>query len=176
MVSLVLAELRAATSGEHTALEDVVAIERRIATPGGYESLLPPFFGFYQPLEAILAHHPWTEELNFESRKKSAWLAEDLQEAGHDFSKVRLCEDLPSVGGMGHAWGCLYVLEGSTLGGQHISRMLDQRGVKVDTSHFFRSYGTEVSSKWKSFLGLLDALPPKTTLTRKWSQVRWTLL
>ena len=49
--------------------------------------------------------------------------------------------------------GCLYVLEGSTLGGQFILRALQERlGLSPDReARFFASYGKHVGSMWKSF-------------------------
>ena len=56
------------------------------------------------------------------------------------------------------ALGCLYVLEGSTLGGKIITAHL-KRVLPLDESRgcsFFNSYGDDVGPMWSSFLGILS--------------------
>jgi len=152
----ILSEVRKATADEHQALEDLVDVRKRVGRAGGYEDLLRAFLGFYQPLEQQLARHPWPAALQFEARKKCAWLTQDLQACGDNPDAVRQCAEIPDVHTLSQAWGCLYVIEGSTLGGQHISRFLDREGIDPLKSCFFHSYGPLVSERWKSFLSLLE--------------------
>ena len=158
----ILSEVRKATADEHQALEDLVDIRQRVTRPGGYEDLLRAFLGFYQPLEVELAQHEWPQALAFNSRRKTSWLVQDLQACGDEAAAVRSCVELPDVHSQARAWGCLYVIEGSTLGGQHISRFLDQEGIDPLKSCFFHSYGPQVPERWKTFLGLLDEYAGQT--------------
>jgi heme oxygenase (biliverdin-IX-beta and delta-forming) len=52
------------------------------------------------------------------------------------------------------AWGGMYVLEGSTLGGQiisnHLQRVLGEK--MVSRTSYFIPYGSQTGSMWKSFL------------------------
>ena len=60
---------------------------------------------------------------------------------------------------MSQALGCLYVLEGATLGGQIISRQLEER-LAIDAGHggrFFASYGAAVGEMWQAFGEILVA-------------------
>jgi heme oxygenase len=62
-------------------------------------------------------------------------------------------EDLPEVGSLGQALGCLYVMEGSTLGGRFIARRLHEHLGLTPASGaaFFHGYGEETGSRWKAF-------------------------
>jgi heme oxygenase len=68
------------------------------------------------------------------------------------------CDQLPSLHNRARVMGCLYVLEGSTLGGQAIKRLLmDRFGTSVaEALAFFGSYGSEVGALWRGFLGCLE--------------------
>jgi len=60
---------------------------------------------------------------------------------------------LPEVKSITEALGCLYVLEGATLGGQVIGRHL-KKNLALDEDRgcaFFCSYGDEVGLMWQSF-------------------------
>lgn len=81
---------------------------------------------------------------------------QDLQTCGAETEAIPECGELPDIGELARAWGCLYVIEGSTLGGQHISRFLDQQDIDPLKSCFFHSYGPKTPEKWKQFLSLLD--------------------
>jgi heme oxygenase len=50
--------------------------------------------------------------------------------------------------------GCLYVVEGSTLGGMHLSR--SGRGFPKGAVRFYQGYGEQTVPAWKTFIGWLD--------------------
>ncbi|MDB4912577.1 MAG: hypothetical protein JWM95_221 [Gemmatimonadetes bacterium] len=68
------------------------------------------------------------------------------------------------------AWGALYVVEGSTLGGQHILRTLQtsepvrRHGLTADAGlAYFTGYGNRTAAMWRQFLSALgdaDASSP----------------
>ena len=51
------------------------------------------------------------------------------------------------------AWGSMYVVEGSTLGGVIIARHIERRlGLnRHNGCHYFRCYGTDVRPMWTSY-------------------------
>ena len=55
--------------------------------------------------------------------------------------------------------GCLYVIEGATLGGQVITRHLEKNlGITPESGGaFFAGYGAETGARWKEFCALLTA-------------------
>jgi heme oxygenase len=56
------------------------------------------------------------------------------------------------------AWGALYVVEGSALGGQLIARQLSERlGITAERGGaFFAGWGERTGSRWREFRELLD--------------------
>ncbi len=64
-----------------------------------------------------------------------------------------ICQTLPPLTNLSQAFGCLYVMEGSTLGGKFIYKVVK------DTLHFehttgasfFYGYGADTGAKWKAF-------------------------
>ena len=154
-----LAALRAATAEAHQRLEDAVDIGRAAADPARYRELLARFLGFYRPLEAALAHAE-IPGLDPAARRKTPWLEADLRALGLDGSAVLAlpdCPALPATDTPERALGCLYVLEGSTLGGRHISATL-LRGSPVPEGarRFFAGYGADTGARWREFLLALE--------------------
>lgn len=145
-----MSDLRASTAQEHQELEDEVGIAESLKSRDGYRSLLEAFYGFVAPLEARLAQFSWDKlNLDFDERRKAHLLERDLTELGVDAATLPRCEDLPALESFEQACGALYVMEGSTLGGQHILRMARQEGLPESATHYFQSYGPRVGEMWK---------------------------
>lgn len=74
------------------------------------------------------------------------------------------CTGLPLLTTPAQAFGCLYVLEGATLGGQLTSRLLAQRfGLGSDHGGaFFASYGEQVGPMWWGFRAALSTFAADT--------------
>ena len=157
----ILPALRAATGDAHQQLEDAVAIERCLADLTQYQRLLEIFHGFYGPLEALLFRgHPWQEsELDISGRYKTPWIEDDLLGLGlprPDLSTLPVCDQLPPSGSPSQAFGCLYVLEGATLGGRHISAMMGRSNVPPTARRFFAGYGEQTGERWREFGAALE--------------------
>jgi heme oxygenase len=92
-------------------------------------------------------------------RSKLAKLRADLVFLGTDPASVALCPTLPACLGWPQALGGLYVTEGATLGGQIISRHLEQTlGLSARRgAAFFASYGLQVGAMWRAFCAILQA-------------------
>jgi heme oxygenase (biliverdin-IX-beta and delta-forming) len=151
MSGRIMSELRDATAREHQELEDEVAISESLKSEETYRSLLEEFYGFVAPLEARMAAFPWAEAgIDFEVRRKAHLLEADLIQLGGTPSAVPKCEALPVLENFAEACGALYVMEGSTLGGQHILRMARQANLPESAAKYFRSYGEKVGEMWKS--------------------------
>lgn len=111
--------------------------------------------GYWAPVEKELARVPElrAQELALASRFKAHLLEADLRIFGVDVLRVARCSELPRVDSFAHALGCLYVLEGSTLGSVFIARRLREQfdiGFGSGAS-FFNAYGTETGARWKQF-------------------------
>lgn len=151
---MLLDELRERTRACHEKLERGIDLDRRIANLDSYRQFLERWYGWYLPWEQMAASQPYPEIVEFmRPRWKTPMLQSDLEV----LSSGKL-ERLPEAGVFvpksEAEWiGAIYVLEGSTLGGQIISRRIEER---LPLSHgrgysFFRSYGERVGSMWNEF-------------------------
>jgi heme oxygenase len=129
-----------------------------------YTALLQKLFGFYKPLEERIAVLPDWHNLPVDlgRRQKAPLLAKDLlwlKVTQPQLSRLPQCKRLPQVNSITEALGCLYVLEGATLGGQIIGRHL-KKNLALDEDRgcaFFHSYGDDVGLMWKSFRETLSS-------------------
>ena len=154
--------LRAATGEAHLRLEQAVNIEQRLKDQASYAELLKMFLGFYRPLEERLEAADGLEEHGYRltERRKTPWLAADLRALGLSHAEVNAlpnCRDLPTLKGVARSFGCLYVLEGATLGGRQITSLMRETPVPEDARRFFASYGPETGTRWREFIATLEA-------------------
>ena len=161
----IIEKLRAGTKARHAALEGKLPLLDPHFGLDAYRQLLGRFYGYYAPLEARLLDLPSLAlvGVHYEERRKTPHLERDLLALGEtsfSVSRLPLCEALPSLDTLARAMGCLYVIEGSTLGGQFITRHLSAKlGLTRDTGGaFFFGYGLETGPRWKAFCELLTAL------------------
>ena len=63
--------------------------------------------------------------------------------------------------------GRMYVMEGSTLGGQYIARHVEETlGIRPgEGNSYFRGYGDATGERWREFREVLKALPDTETDT-----------
>lgn len=155
---MILQRLREETQESHKRLESRLDLLERALALDGYRDLLGRFYGFYVPVETQLDRlcQNTLPDLQFPQRRKIHWLIQDLKALGWTGRQVEalpLCGVLPTLALFPQALGCLYVLEGSTLGGQIISRHLHSvHGIDAETgAAFFRSYGSHVGAMWRAF-------------------------
>jgi len=129
-----------------------------------YHKVLSPYFGLYQGLENRIEQ--FTSEqachFNYAERLKLPWLAQDL-EFFKTSSRVvepqlEMKEIIPSIDSLGQYVGLLYVVEGSTLGGQHISKaLLKYHGLTFEQgARFFHGYGERTLTFWDDFVAYLE--------------------
>ena len=154
---MLLELLRERTGALHERVErstDLLSRCRGVAT---YRKCLGQMLGFYRPFEEALAGFDWSSlSLDYSERRKAAWLRADLRALGMPVCEINDlpdCQNLPRPMSLAGAIGCLYVLEGATLGGQIISRHVHQQlSVGEDNGgSFFCAYGTRLGPMWKAF-------------------------
>jgi len=152
-------QLKEQTLAEHLALEDLIVPQiRNVQTANDYVQLLQLFYGFNKPVEeAIQKLIPSTLLLDINKRQKADLLLQDLQ-ASATSQQPLLCTDLPAMETVEQAFGALYVMEGSTLGGKSITQLLLKTsiGLQPDQLRFFNAYGKETGPMWLSFLSTLN--------------------
>lgn len=151
----VLESLRAKTRFMHERVEKHIDLEDRCGTKGAYAVLLAQMYGLHAAVEAALSRLDWTGTgIDLQRRRKTHLLRADLSYLeGRDVGPPSACASGLELRTLTHGFGCLYVVEGSTLGGQqilrHVRRTLDL-GPENGAS-FFASYGSEVGPMWRAF-------------------------
>lgn len=160
---MILTLLKDQTQHLHDRIERTVDLPSRLGSVDSYMELLARFYGFYAPLEERLAALDGYESvgLDLAERQKAPLLRADLAVLGwsrRSVDALPLCPALPAIGGIPEALGCLYVMEGATLGGQIIRRQAAARlGVGPSSGcSFFCAYGEQVGPMWRAFRAALD--------------------
>ena len=161
---MILKRLKEATRSRHTALESRLPLLDTHLARNAYHEFVHLFFGYYEPLEKKLMAQPCWESIGFDyaERRKTPRLTADLMALGDSAETVQglaRCQNLPVLSNPGQVLGCLYVIEGATLGGQIISRHLETALGLGATSgaSFFSGYGPQTGSRWKAFCAMLEA-------------------
>ncbi len=159
-----LKSLKAATSTRHAALEQQLPLLDADLSHATYRHFVQRMFGFYDPLEAHMLSKPWwgTVNVDYALRHKTPLLRQDLRALGDSESSIAAlprCEHLPPLTHPAQLWGCLYVIEGATLGGQIIIKHLNARlGLNAASgASFFDGYGPQTGARWKAFCAALSA-------------------
>jgi heme oxygenase len=132
---------------------------RGIRTQEHYVDLLQLFYNYFGAVEEQINQYIGTEHLKDHlQRRKTSSLLNDITALGATANKTISQEDLPVFENHLQAFGALYVLEGSTLGGPYISKMIQKQLDKQDTEglSFFNSYGEETETMWNMFKAVLD--------------------
>lgn len=157
---MVIEKLRAATKQTHEELEQAMfPLIQGITDAKGYAKLLHLFYGYYKPLENGIDLHLDRQVLtDYNERRKTDWILRDLEDIAQANKTIALDNQAPLIQSNAAAFGALYVMEGSTLGGKIICKTIgenlsipDKKGLS-----FFYGYGSEAASRWKYFLSALD--------------------
>jgi heme oxygenase (biliverdin-IX-beta and delta-forming) len=159
MTTTILMHLKHATRNNHARLEQHPLLHR-LRDPqlslDEYGTILRILYGFYAPVEARLGRiADWTQRgLALEERRKSPLLRHDLRALNQrTLAPTQWCNSLPELKSVPFAIGCLYVLEGATLGGQIIARDV-QRHLGLHAMRgtaFFSGYGPATGAMWRTF-------------------------
>ncbi|GEO98757.1 biliverdin-producing heme oxygenase [Methylobacterium haplocladii] len=155
------ARLRAATAQAHQALERDLDWEARTATLPGYRDLLALMRGFHAGFEPAIGLALGDEDF-FGPRRRLGALDADLARLGLDATSIAaLPAILPNaLTSRASGYGALYVLEGSTLGGQVIGRSIAERhGPNAEAAcSYYRGHGRATGRMWNAFRARLDGL------------------
>lgn len=156
-------QLRQATREAHSRIERALPLFQLGLTLPLYTRVVAAFYGFYAPLEPLCqeAAGRTRSALDLATRAKTPLLANDLARLGYTTEAVLAlprCISLPPVASMSAALGVLYVMEGATLGGQIISRHLnDALSLQAHEGvAFFTGYGDQTRDMWKRFAVLME--------------------
>ena len=147
--------LKRSTAEIHEQVEQELQIFSPEFDLPAYKVLLARFYGFWGPLERELCKVSELQhsDLALSTRLKAHLLEADLRMLGTDPFLVPVCSALPNIGTFPEGLGCLYVLEGSTLGAKFIAKHIAER---FDIHHgsgasFFNAYGQTLGERWSDF-------------------------
>jgi heme oxygenase len=157
-----MAALRARTAAAHQALEEGLDILSVVRSPARLRRLMERFYGFHAVWEPAIAASPAAGFAADRGRLGS--LRADLAALGVGDAGVAalpLCRPAAALAATAAgAIGSLYVMEGSTLGGQVISRALrDAGGAELA---YFNPYGRETGARWRAFAAWAEAAAAET--------------
>jgi len=159
-MSPALERMRAALRPHHDAIERTVALTGDEVTRDHYLDFIARMLGFVEPCEARLLGASGRPPGDLADRLKVPLLRRTLAALGAEeqvIAELPRATRLPSLDRWPDALGYLYVLEGSTLGGQVLLRHLGPRlGLSPAQVAYLRTYDQAVGSMWKSFLAELE--------------------
>jgi heme oxygenase len=155
--------LRERTRHAHREVEKSFSLETRLATCDAYTNLLLALRDFYREIEnrlrAVAGWEHLSPAIEVESRCRTALLDNDLRNMGLRVGaeSTKALPSVPHLDSMAQALGCLYVLEGSVLGGQIVShRARVALGNQLPTSFFSSENRKNVMADWRSFQASLN--------------------
>lgn len=154
-----LGELRAQTTPCHKALEAnpySTALMAHEVTLTDYATYLRKLYGFVKPYEQQVFSTLANYIPDIDSRRKTALLESDLKALGYTDGQIAALPQYSYISpqSVAQAFGAMYVLEGSTLGGSIIYKKLNHL-IQVDkdsNGKYFTAYGETSGMKWKAFI------------------------
>lgn len=152
----VLQQLRTATAVRHTTLEARLPLTHPQLDLGTYKRIIEAYYGFHLPLQQSIERF-LAPQVPDPAREKVTALIKDLHALGLSDLQIQvlpLCRALPAIDSVAQLLGVMYVMEGATLGGQVLRRIIaDRLDIDADTGgEFLDVYGRDTGRLWKAFL------------------------
>ncbi|UIR57941.1 biliverdin-producing heme oxygenase [Sphingobacterium sp. SRCM116780] len=149
-------KIKEATKPGHQELEKHVIYKlKAIESNNDYADLLKYFYAYFKAAEAqIQKVLPNSLAPYFATRRNASHVEKDILELGGNLDNLPEVA-LPRIETKNQAIGALYVLEGSIMGGPHIVKMLQHRGVQSGFN-FFNGYGDQSLDKWNEFTSIIN--------------------
>ncbi|ASZ14208.1 biliverdin-producing heme oxygenase [Chitinophaga pendula] len=173
LIHLVLTEysfsdhIKEFTKKEHQELEKELVIQiKSIRNIDEYIQLLGLFYHYYTPIEQLLEKWLANDERipDYAQRRKSAAILNDINACGYTLPVIGHSPPIPAIDSFAAAIGAAYVMEGSTLGGTIIAKMIStQLDIPATKGFsFFNGYGDATRAMWERFRAYLNALATTT--------------
>lgn len=136
-------------------------LRSRLSSVEAYGELLVRLWSLHSAIESELSKFDWASVgIDLDSRKRARWLADDIGYLGRTPGQPRALAY--SIDTTAAGIGALYVLEGSTLGGQAIlqhAALLP--GISaVHGARFFFGHAAKTGSMWIAFIEILNLVDP----------------
>jgi heme oxygenase len=151
------ARLRRETASLHARVEASTGLPGSISDRARYVALLHRLHGFHAAVEARLADPCWAEDwdrlgIELVDHRRAHLLTQDLEAMRAPTPPPAL--HFENIEGFAGALGCLYVTEGSALGGRVIGPAIRSAIGDVPTG-FFESAGRNHPSPWRTLVTAL---------------------
>lgn len=158
---MVSEKLKTHTKQPHQELETLIIQKiKQFDTEVSYVDFLKTFYGYIAAIEQKLS--PVVENKgiieDYPERRKARYLLEDITALAPASHFPSLASDIPEIQSADQALGVMYVLEGSTLGGKHISHMISAR-LKFESDKglsYFNGYKENTYIMWDRFKDTLN--------------------
>lgn len=151
--------LKLETKGVHSDAEKLIIKKlTMINSVDDYIKFLKLYFGFFNPLEILTRKYISEEVLkDISERGNTNKIIDDIETCAGD-NTILSAPSLPEVTNVLQAFGVMYVMEGSTLGGQIIAKMLRDKDIKIPNNglSFFEGYKENTMTMWRSFTACVD--------------------
>jgi heme oxygenase len=149
-----LDELRTQTEEHHRRTEAAFDLRAACASKDAYVKLLTKMLSLYRPLEKKFDSLDFKSVgIDWPSRRKVPLLEKDLIALGASMNVPEVSIVGLSLDTVARALGALYVIEGSTLGGQYIRKAVGKM-LNLDASNgcaFFIGYDDQTRPMWDAF-------------------------
>jgi heme oxygenase len=153
-------KIKEATLANHQQTEKIlVGKMKSMRSVQDYVNILSSFYGYFGGLEQLIGRYINQSNLaDYDDRRKTAAIAADIKALGGALPATATADELPQIQNHLQAFGALYVIEGSTLGGQIISKMVQQHLPMPEGKglSFFNGYGDNMHQMWGAFKGMLN--------------------
>lgn len=159
----ILAEVRKETRPWHDKMEEVARSDKIAAgtlSIAEYKAVILGHYVFHQQAEKRLKANELlkiTQGLQLDERFKTPSLLQDMRQLNMEPLIFDFCPDL-HLDTLPRALGCMYVMEGATLGGTVIGRSL-QKVPEITSSgamHYYGCYGDQTGKRWKQFKEIVE--------------------
>ena len=155
-LATVLQQLRTATAAQHLALEARLPLTHTRLDLDTYKRIIEAYYGFHLPLQQSMQRFLAPQAID-PARQKIPALIKDLHALGLSDTQIHAlpqCSELPAIDSRAQLLGVMYVMEGATLGGQVLRRIIAEKlGVDADSGgEFLDVYGRDTGRLWKAFL------------------------
>jgi heme oxygenase len=155
-----LEQLKSETLSNHQQLEKHLIVKLKgMQSPEDYINILQIFYAYFGALEDQINQFIGVDQLpDYAERRKTESIKNDILALNGIVPEKATAVDLPEIGSLLQAFGALYVIEGSTLGGQVISKMISKQLALDDDAgiSFFKSYGEQTMAMWEKFKTVLE--------------------
>ena len=160
-----LQKLRRETAADHDRTEAAVPLLRERLSRADYARVLARLYGFVRGWERwAAARVPADLRPLLAERQRSRLIVQDLEFLGQPLpGHVAALDSISEAQPVSRAsfLGAMYVMEGSTLGGQYLAVEVERTlGLRHGEGNaYFVGYGARTGSMWNGFRAVLAALP-----------------